>query len=85
MSLEVARRVVDSFHRPTDRRRPPLVAALTKREEQVLELLARGDAAKEIAKATGLTLGTVRVHLHAIYQKLGVENRVQAVNFFHGR
>lgn len=85
LSVEVARRVVDSFHGPATRSQPPVVSVLTRREQEILKLLARGDSAKEIAKASGVTVGTVRVHLHAIYHKLGVDNRVQAVNAYHGR
>jgi DNA-binding NarL/FixJ family response regulator len=85
MSIEVARQVVTSFHGPAALPESPALASLTKRERHILELLAKGDSAKEIAKAAGVSQGTVRVHLHAIYQKLGVENRVQAVNAFLGR
>jgi DNA-binding NarL/FixJ family response regulator len=82
MSLEVARRVVDSFH---NRDTAPRTASLTAREREILDHLAKGDTAKEIAGATGVTTGTVRVHLHAIYRKLGVDNRTQAVNVYLGR
>jgi len=85
MSLEVARSVVASFHGPTPQTESPALAVLTRREKQILALLAQGGSAKEIATAAGVSQGTVRVHLHAIYQKLGVDNRLQAVNVFLGR
>jgi DNA-binding NarL/FixJ family response regulator len=83
LSVEVARQVVDSFHGPVAR--PAVLATLTRREAEILAHLAKGATAKEIARATGVTAGTVRVHLHAIYHKLGVENRLQAINVYLGR
>jgi LuxR family maltose regulon positive regulatory protein len=52
--------------------------ALTKKEKEVADLLAKGKSGPEIAKATGLTYGTTRVYLHAIYKKIGVRNRTEA-------
>jgi two-component system, NarL family, response regulator len=52
---------------------------LTQRERQVLTLIAVGRSNPEIAKALYITPGTVRVHVHGILHKLGVENRSQAV------
>jgi DNA-binding NarL/FixJ family response regulator len=85
MSIEVARQVVTSFHGSGPQHESPALATLTRRERQILALLAKGGSAKEIAAVAGVSLGTVRVHLHAIYQKLGVDNRLQAVNVFLGR
>jgi len=45
----------------------------------VLEAMARGLSNREIATELGIGLGTVRVHGHAIMQKLEVVNRTQAV------
>ncbi len=52
---------------------------LTPREREVLEAMARGLSNREIAGELGIGLGTVRVHGHAIMQKLEVANRTQAV------
>jgi two-component system, NarL family, response regulator len=52
---------------------------LTQREREVLTLIAAGRSNPEIAKALYITPGTVRVHVHGILHKLGVENRSQAV------
>ncbi len=57
----------------------PLLALLTPRERQVLEAMGRGMSNQQIADALGISLGTVRVHGHAIMQKLDVSNRTQAV------
>jgi two-component system NarL family response regulator len=55
------------------------LALLTPREREVLEAMARGLSNREIAGELGIGLGTVRVHGHAIMQKLEVANRTQAV------
>jgi two-component system NarL family response regulator len=52
---------------------------LTQREQEILSLLAAGKTNQEIALALYITPGTVRVHVHAILQKLEVRDRAQAV------
>lgn len=51
---------------------------LTKREEEILALIAAGKTNSEIAEELGIATGTVRVHVHAILQKLDVRDRTQA-------
>jgi DNA-binding NarL/FixJ family response regulator len=51
---------------------------MTVRQVQVLERLARGESNKEIARSLGMVESTVKVHVKAILQKLGVKNRTQA-------
>lgn len=53
--------------------------SLTERQLQVLKHLANGLSNKEIAEATHLAEGTVKVHVAAIYQVLHVNNRMEAV------
>jgi two-component system nitrate/nitrite response regulator NarL len=52
--------------------------ALTARQREVLELLARNRTNKEIAEELGMRVNTVRVHVAAILKALGVENRNEA-------
>lgn len=54
-------------------------ATLTERQRDVLRLLARGLPNKLIARDLGLTEGTVKVHLLAIFRALGARNRTDAV------
>ena len=54
-------------------------AMLTERQRDVLRLLARGLPNKLIARDLGLTEGTVKVHLLAIFRALGARNRTDAV------
>ena len=78
MSGEIARLVVESF-----RRRPPSPDQardqLTPREEEVLSLLAKGHATKEIADMLALSADTVRFHLKHVYEKLHVRSRTEAL------
>ena len=52
---------------------------LTKREREVLRLLAAGDSNKEIAKKLGISERTAKFHVTSIFTKLGAENRARAV------
>lgn len=52
---------------------------LTERQLNVLALLRQGKSNKQIARELGLTEGTVKVHLAAIYKVLNVTNRTEAV------
>lgn len=60
-------------------------ASLTKREHEILTHLAKGYQYKEIADSLGITLLTVRTHIHHIYEKLHVRSRTEAVVKFLGR
>ena len=50
---------------------------LTQREREVAIVTAQGFSNKGVARRLGITDGTVKVHLHAIYQKIGVSNRTE--------
>ena len=50
---------------------------LTERESEVAALVADGLQDKQIAYRLGIAPGTAKVHLHNIYQKLGICSRVQ--------
>ena len=52
---------------------------LTEREKHILFYLAQGYKNNEIGKVLNISVHTVKAHLENIYEKLGVENRVQAV------
>ncbi|MCL4252812.1 MAG: hypothetical protein KJ043_03420 [Anaerolineae bacterium] len=55
------------------------VPSLSTREIEILTLVAQDYSNQAIADTYHLTVGTVKVHLHRIYQKLDVTNRIQAV------
>jgi DNA-binding NarL/FixJ family response regulator len=74
MSMHIARKVVNHFQHSSSE-----VAKLTRRELEILALLAKGYLYKEIADQLGISLSTVRAHLHTVYEKLNVQSRTQAV------
>jgi DNA-binding NarL/FixJ family response regulator len=49
--------------------------ALTRRQRDVLNLIVQGKSNKEIARALGLGEGTVKIHVAALFGKLGVHRR----------
>jgi len=79
MSPSIARRIIDIFRKANII--PAItVLPLTQREIELLDLLAMGYLYKEIADKMGITTGTVKQHIHKIYDKLQVSNRTEAIN-----
>jgi len=76
MSSEIARKVLGSFQEPTPA--PAEEQNLSRREQEILELLAQGCANKEIADKLSISIETVTWHLRHIYTKLHVRSRTQA-------
>ena len=60
-----------------------VIAELSPREHEVLDLIARGQAAADIANALSISIHTVNAHQGHIYKKLGVSNRADAVDIAH--
>ena len=50
---------------------------LTKRRRQVATLVSHGFSNRQIAEKLGVTEGTVKIHLHAIYEKLRIHSRTE--------
>jgi DNA-binding NarL/FixJ family response regulator len=80
MTGEIARLIVQSFQTPSTRGSD--MQGLTRRELEILELLAEGISNKEIATRIGISFETVRTHLGHIYEKLHVQGRTEAVTRF---
>jgi DNA-binding NarL/FixJ family response regulator len=57
---------------------------LSPRQEQILRCVHMGNTNKMIAKALGISEGTVKVHLTSIFQQLGAPNRAAAVAIYNG-
>ncbi len=78
MTSNIARKVVQSF-----RHTPPAAVApgqeLSPREQEVLDLLARGYLYKEISDRLGISVPTVNTYVRRVYEKLHVRSRAQAV------
>lgn len=73
----VASRVLDRMTELS--RRAPSSEELSGREREVLQLMAKGSANKEIAAALSISQSTVKTHISNIFQKLGVNDRTGAV------
>lgn len=61
----------------------PVLSHLTERQRHVFDLLAEGCATKTIARRLDLAVGTVKVHLAAIYRTLGASSRLEALAKAH--
>ena len=64
---------------PSSLKSHPLIASLTKREIEILTLLAQRLSNREIAEKLFISLGTVKLHTINIYKKLDVHSRREAV------
>jgi DNA-binding NarL/FixJ family response regulator len=84
MSASVARRLVEHM-RPATTAASDDHAKLTPREQKVLDLLAEGLLYKEIAEREGLSISTVKAHIHSIYKKLHVGSKEEALERYAKR
>lgn len=82
MSSNIARKLISFF---LDEKKVSRKLILSDRENEVLQLLADGLLYKEIADRLRIVHGTVRQHIHNIYEKLHVHNRTEAVNKYFER
>ena len=71
ISPSIARKLIQTFRAPLE--------DLSTREREILEHLARGQQYKEIAVDLGVSFHTVRTHVGAIYEKLHVHSRQEAI------
>lgn len=74
---QLMRRLMQGLAARNDSSAPPALACLSQRERQVAEAAARGATNKEIARVMGITERTIKAHLSAAYEKLGVRDRMQ--------
>ncbi|MBL0182446.1 MAG: response regulator transcription factor [Chitinophagaceae bacterium] len=88
MSSQIARKVVAAFQNKPAVAASPAASALdvlSKRENEILEMLSTGLLYKEISDKLTISSETVRKHVYHIYEKLHVSNRIEAVNKYFGR
>ncbi len=83
MSTQIARRVVEVFQESSASK--DTTANLSPRENEILALLGKGHLYKEIASQLGISVETVRTHIHNTYEKLHVRTRTEAVMKVFGR
>lgn len=75
MSGGIARKIIESFKKPTKNAANTYEHLLTEREKELLEALCQGKKNKEIAQNFFISLETVKSHCHNIYEKLHVKSR----------
>lgn len=76
ISRKTAAKLLESYARQS--REPSLLSVLSKREREVLELVAKGLSNRQIGESLFISEQTVKNHLRNILEKLHLENRVQA-------
>ena len=77
MTPTIARKVLNLFRRPVTSREE--LDKLTAKEQEVLQLIAKGNSMKMVAAELGITVGTVRHHTKSIYAKLEVHSATEAI------
>jgi DNA-binding NarL/FixJ family response regulator len=80
MSSSIARKVVNRLQQGPSSDQKKEEFHLTPREDEILDLIAQGFRNKEIADKIFVSVNTVRTHIYNIYEKLHVQNRVEALN-----
>lgn len=86
MSSQIANKVVSAFQKKSQTTFiGSSLEVLSKRENEILEMLSIGHLYKEISEKLFISSETVRKHVYHIYEKLHVTNRVEAVNKYFGR
>jgi DNA-binding NarL/FixJ family response regulator len=83
MSANIARKLVTLFR--SEQKETTNLEILSNRENEILQLLAKGLLYKEIAEQLAISVSTVRQHIHHIYEKLHVQNRTEAINKAFGK
>lgn len=85
MTPSIARRIIEIFSQSGRTQPKKETLPVTEREHELLVLLSRGLLYKEIAEELGITVGTVKQHIHKIYDKLQVNNKTEAINKLNNR
>ncbi len=82
--LWFSRKLLSRFmasNRKTPNKAPTSVFSLTKREKQILNLSSSGAKNSDIAESLNVSTHTVKTHMYNLFKKIGVSNRIQAINW----
>lgn len=82
MSSDIARKIVMKLQRSVAASK--IDYHITNREEEILQELSRGFTYIEIADKLKISIKTLKKHIYNIYEKLHVDNKVEAINKFFG-
>lgn len=83
MSMHIAKKVLDFFQQTHLNSTP--ISILSEKETEILSFLSTGLLYKEIAENMSISIDSVKKHCGAIYRKLHVHNRTEAINLFLNR
>jgi len=78
MSSQIARKVIEAFQRSGNSKNESY-HSLSRREKEIIDVLAKGFRYKEIADQLFLSQETIRTHIRNIYEKLQVNSRSEAL------
>ena len=78
MSSQIARKVIEAFQQ-TDNSKNESYHSLSRREQEIIQVLAKGFRYKEIAEQLFVSQETIRTHIRNIYEKLNVNSRSEAL------
>jgi DNA-binding NarL/FixJ family response regulator len=81
LSPRLLTRLVDGFRQQGSGPRQPRFGTLTKREREILKMLAEGRSVKEIATGFELSVKTVEAHKFNLMRKLDIHNKAQLVQY----
>ncbi len=81
MSNSIGRKVLKYFQNQNEEKQ--MLQTLTKSETEILSQISKGYMYKEIADIKSISTETVKKHIANIYKKLGVNNKIEAVNKFN--
>ena len=79
LSADLAASMLEEMRTPAPPAQPAVESVLSKREEEVLQLIAEGASTNEVAAQLYISVKTVKNHLASIYEKLDARDRTQAV------
>lgn len=82
MSSDIARKIVAKMQR---REQDRSNFGITPREVEVLHMLSKGLTYNEVADGLFISIKTLKKHIYNIYEKLHVDNKVEALNKFFGK
>lgn len=83
MSGVIAKKIIDVYRNTGDKQKQNF--GLSKREQEILELLSQGFRYQDISDQLHVSFSTVRTHIYNIYIKLHVDNRTSAINKWRDR
>lgn len=81
LSMEMTSKLITQLREPKETDAEQQLSALTQRERETLQWLAKGASNKVIARGMGVAESTVKVHVQNILRKLELHSRVQAAVF----